>query len=272
MFLLLADQPAHPHRWTAAQAATNLSQSEDPTVVGVAKELRVAYGEDRVLDRLDELIDSGVALRFDTAALLRGFRGGLPDSAAERGKPAALRNSRSEPAEMVARLALREIAGVQFPVGGQLTKGNPNQPVLGFDAWGVAKEGAGATLVLVQVKATDDPARPPGPSAELAVECQRAGGQRDRILRALGALAAAGALEQDLLLAILALLEAIGNGQPPSIRIAPVFVRGRVAAHIDDLAEIRAAPPAEPVHGLSVGVGAPLSDFGEAVLRYARGS
>lgn len=255
-----------PHRWTALQGRSDPSKADDALVVAVAEEMRRAYGEDRLRDRLQELTsDPAVATRFDVDAVLRGFRTGLPEPAAEASKPAPLRNYRSETGEMVARLALVQQEGVRFPAAGQLGKGNPNQPVFGFDGWGVLAD----ALVLVQVKATDDAARPPGECSRLHAECRRAPTEQGKIARTLGAMVVQ-AEDKAILAVLLGMLERIGQQQAPPIRVAPVLVRGQVPAHLDDLGDLRANPPAGEVLGLSVGVGAPLEPFGRAVANRAR--
>lgn len=255
-----------PHRWTALQGQSDPSAAADPLVVAVADELRRAYGEEHLRGRLHELTsDPAVANRFDLDAVMRGFRAGLPDPAAEASKPASLRNYRSETGEMVARLALAQHEGVRFPAAGQLGKGNANQPVFGFDGWGVQAD----ALVLVQVKATDDVSRPPAESANLHAECRRAPTEQGKIARTLGAMAVQ-ATDQAILPTLFALLESIGRGLAPKLRVAPVLVRGQVPAHMDDLRDLRASPPAPEVLGLSVGVGAPLEPFGRAVANLAR--
>ena len=268
-FTLVAAVEEPPHHWRVLQGAADPSDPTDPVVALIAAELRAAYGETHVLDRVAQLeADPSVAQRFDTEAIIAAIREGLPDASAEQKKPAPLRNYRSETGEMVARVALRKQAGVAFPVAGQLTKGNANQPILGFDGWGLLRAGQDSRLVLVQVKCTDDPRRPPGEATRLHAECQRAPDERGKIARALTALAAI-VTDQDLLVGVVRMLQLLGNGTIPPIVVAPVIVRGEVASTVEDLGMLRAAPPHARVVGTSVGVGAELDSFGRAVVTKA---
>jgi hypothetical protein len=253
------------HAWAVICLSCDLSNDGDPLLAATVTTLRNAYGEEELLSQLPPP-DPGANELFDMEALVKGFRKGLPSSAAEGKKPAALTNYRSEPAEMVARQGLAAAHAVVFRSDPQRGKTQPNQPILGFDNWG-----------LVSVKGTDEDDCPPRVCDALIDECGSAPLAHESIARALSVLALRlkGTPEQK---AILEMLEKLGNDQLPQIYVAPVVVRGgrqAALAALADLSSLRAAANAKRFHpakarGLAVSVGAELGGFGRRVVDLAR--
>jgi hypothetical protein len=271
VFTVLERHQDEDHQWAVLSCACDPTDDSDALVVSTVTSVRDAYGEAelRALAEPDPL----VARAFDLEAVLAAFRQGLPDPSVENTKPRQLRNYRSETAEVVARQALAATFGVAFPASPQLGKTNPNQPVLGFDGWGVSsnKEGASA-LVLVLVKSTDDAARPPGEAHTLAQEFRAVPTKRDALCRALSVLAVV-LDDTSVRTIVLGMLESLGQDVVPPLVVAPVIVRGTLSSHIDDLKPVRAArseiAPAIAL-GLTVSIGTSLDAFGEAVMTKAR--
>jgi hypothetical protein len=271
VFTVLERHQDEEHRWAVLDCTCNPGDNADPLLVLTVAGVREAYGEAelRALAEPDPL----VANTFDLTAILAAFRQGLPDPAAEGAKPLSLRNYRSETAEIVARHALAATFGVDFPASPQLGKTNPNQPILGFDGWGLLSlADGGRAFVLVLVKGTEDPSRPPGEAHKLAQEFRAAPTKRDALCRALSVLAVVLS-DASLKGVILEMLESMGQDVPPRLIVAPVIVRGTLSSHIDDLKPVRAVrgeiAPATGL-GLTVSIGASLEDFGKAVMAMAR--
>jgi hypothetical protein len=261
-----------PGLWAVLQASVDFDDPDDALVSAVVAEFRRAYGEDH-LEAIAIPPDTGVASRFDLRAILAASRMGMIDPETEGNRPAQLRASRSEAAEMVARVALRAAFDIDFPVAAQVCKGNASQPVLGYDGWGVVALEGGLALALVQVKATDDPDRPPAQSGVLERECCAASALvPEKIARALCSMVRL-LDEGEIRDSLLRMMQQLGKGEPLRLVIAPVLVRGNVEAHVDDLAGLISSStsfiPAEP-RGAVAGVGVELGEFGVQVTSLAR--
>ncbi len=273
-FKLLNVETDGPHRWAVVQCSCNLEDENDALLCHTIAAVRDAYGENKVIELAAELEpDPTVAAKFDLAAIRRAIRRGLPDPEKEKKKPAHLTNYRSESCEMVAKGSLEEAYEVRFPAAPQQGKTNANQPILGFDHWGIVDGAHGDSLALVQVKGTEDNTIPPGVAADLAAECCRIPRQTDEICRTLTVLAQA--LDGDPVQgAVIGMLEALGNEQPIEITIAPVIVRGgSTASQMEDLRPCRdVATQFAPAcgRGVSVCIGANLTKFGQTVMERAR--
>src|SRR6266576_805191 len=156
VFTVLERHQDEDHRWAVLGCTCDPGDNADPLLVVTVAGVREAYGEAelRAIAEPDPL----VANTYDLTAILAAFRRSLPDPTAEGAKPLSLRNYRSETAEVVARHALTAAFGVDFPASPQLGKTNPNQPILGFDGWGLLSLADGGwAFVLVLVKGTEDP-------------------------------------------------------------------------------------------------------------------
>ncbi|MGH7509808.1 MAG: hypothetical protein ACREMZ_10090 [Gemmatimonadales bacterium] len=259
------------HRWTAASCTCDLADENDELLVSTCNLLREAYGENELVAALENL-DSDVGELFDLQALLLGFRAGLPNPAAESTKPKSLRNSRSEAAEMVARGGLKDVYEVECPTHPQEGKPNANIPFPGFDGWGLLLEDAGYYLVLIQVKASDEPACPPAVAEELAQECTEIPKDLGKLSRAI-AIMAERLKETEYFGKLVLMLQGLSHGEIPPMRIAPVIVRGIVNGCLGDLAPVRARSaelsPAAAL-GLVITIGVDLSEFGQKVMNMAR--
>ena len=262
------------HQWAVIHCSCDLTAKDDELVIQTVAAVREAYGEDRLLAQAaipDP--DPDVGHLFDLDAIRRAIRRGLPDPEVEKDKIPHLANYRSEAAEMVAKGALVAAYGIAFPVAPQRGKPNANQPILGFDHWGVLSSGTEHTLALVQVKGTHDDKVPPAVAEVLATECKRVPTQVDEICRTLTVLAS-GLEGHQLQDAIFFMLEEIGNGGLPKLVVAPVVVRGGgTVSHADDLQPCREAcgdfAPASG-RGATVSIGVSLTDFGRTVMEAAR--
>lgn len=267
----VADTGPGMHRWVVSRCTVDLASKGDALLAAIVRRARQSYGE-QFIDNIPA-IDGDTALRFNLSAIKAAIRAGMPEPAVEQGKPQALRNYRSEVAELIAQEVLAHAYQVQFPASPQATKGNANQPVLGFDGWGLLDLDDGtAALVLVQVKGSDHNQRPPDVAQVLVEECCRVPREPDKLCRALTAMLA---LLHTTAFApkLLAMLETLGQDALPPLVVCPVIVRGAVAAHMDDLASLRAAESRfEParVRGLCVSLGTPLEPFGHCVFTEAR--
>lgn len=270
MFFKVSVEEDGEHRWGLATCTCDPAEAADVVVKAVADAIRTDYGE---LDLLSELVvDPGVAKRFDVRAILAAFRMGLPDPDREGRKPEHLTNYRSETTEVLARIALAQAFDIRFPASPQAGKPNPNQPVLGFDGWGLMSLRDGRTaLVLVQVKGTDAADRPPAEATKLATECARVPNEISAIARALSILAVrlSGADQE----AVLGMLDSIGRHEPLEIGVAPTIVRGVTDANLEDLYPLRGKPsPFAPAvaRGIVVSVGADLAQLGREAMKRAR--
>lgn len=274
LFNLVELRDDRPHAWAVVHCNCTLSSTVDPLLLHAVDLLRNAYGEDAVVSLAHP--DPGVEASFDLTAITAAVRRGLPDPDAEKGKPQRLANYRSEPAELLAQGGLSSAYGVQFPAAPQRGKTNANQPILGFDAWGVLEmDTAQPSLVLVQVKGTEETVSPPSIAETLADECCRVPKDIDAICRALTVLVLAVQDQPPMVTAILAMLEQLGQGSLPKLVVAPAIVRGSLAASMSDLDPIKAKVgsmhPAA-CKGLALSVSVPLTEFGRTVTTMARGS
>lgn len=257
------------HAWAAIRRTCRLEDEDDPFMSEVVRLFREAYGEERILALA---ADPGVEATFDLSAIRNAIRQGLPEASAEGDKPPALTNYRSESAEILARGALAQAHGLEFPTSPQQGKSNANMPILGFDGWGIDQSQDDYRLVLVQVKGTDDEARPPREAQRLCEECQRIPIEVSKLSRALSILVVfLDGTEH--LEPLLGMLETLGRDELPALTVAPVVVRGIVTAELADLTPLRtAADKLLPTRslGVSISVGIDLTEFGRAVTSRAR--
>lgn len=259
------------HLWAVMkiQCEIDITDSFFDEMVQYVKDV---YGQSAIDRILADLLQADEDLEFDLGALTKAIQLRVPDPASEGKKPSQLTNYRSEAAELVARKALGTCYRVEFPVAAQLVKGNANQPILGFDGWGLFEEDGNYSLVLIQVKGSEDTKSPPSVAEELISE----GKKCTLDLSALGsALMTLVVLINDkaLQLVILRMLEKLGNGSLPSIFIAPVIIRGNLEARISDLESlIENAESYLPAmsRGLTASLGVPLGDFGRTLFERAR--
>lgn len=258
-----------PHRWIVATCKCNPDDPADTFVGTVVDAIRNSYGEDELVSMLT--VDEGVEQRFDLDAVKKAVRMGLPDPIKEKNKPAQLTNYRSETSEVIARCALTEGHGIAFPSNPQAGKTNANQPVLGFDGWGLLRLDGTAVFVLVQVKGTEDPGCPPAEANVLAAECARVPVAIDELCRALTILALRlnGQDKAD----IVGMLQLLGRGELPQLAVAPVVVRGTKEGCFEDMRPIRLAVstflPAFAL-GAVVSIGATLVKVGKEAMTRAR--
>lgn len=267
------------HQWAVVCGQCDLLNVDDELVAETVSLVRRSYGENAVIqDAQDLMADELLSGTFNLAHLTNAIRLGLPDPDAEGHKPLQLTNYRSQTAEMIAKGALALAFGIQYPVAAQETSGNPNQPILGFDGWGISVGDDGHhTLVLIQVKATDEDRRPPREALKLIRECKAIPVNSSAIARALTSMVILlKSVDNEMLRrAVLIMLERLGKREPLSMHIAPAIVRGTITSDIDDLSSIRAAAmdyaPAIG-RGVSVSIGVTLEEFGKIVMQRARGA
>jgi hypothetical protein len=263
------------HGWAVVQCSCDLTDENDELVTSMVGMVRDAYGENEIvaIAQRYEDPDPAVARRFDVTAIMQAVRQSLPNPNDEGNKPAHLTNFRSETAEMVAKGVLASTHSVTFPTAPQRGKVNANQPILGFDGWGIlGAQEANCALVLIQVKGTDDERRPPGEAMKLAEECKRVPRQPHKLSRVL-AVMVTQLDESPLQQSLLCMLETIGQNMLPPLVVAPVIVRGQTPPHRHDLEPVRAAAsefaPAIG-RGVTVSISANLTDFGRMVMARAR--
>ncbi|UIY40814.1 hypothetical protein [Methylobacterium radiotolerans] len=270
------------HSWAIATEACNLSNPDDALLVFAAQAIRDAYGEAELkalaedAQTLMELPEpaEGVDVDFDLQNLLAGFREALPNPDNEGNKPPQLTNYRSETAEILAREALRFIFGIVAPPSLHATKGNRNQPILGFDGWSVMKLDDGdIALVLLQVKATDDKKRPPGEAATLIEECRKATVDLEKLKSYLSACIIRCKGTEFAWPLMVMLSKAQKTKEAGKLIVAPVIIRGQVEADHNDLHSLRNAThifaPAL-ARGVSLSIGAELGAFGAQAMKMAR--
>jgi hypothetical protein len=266
------------HQWAVLKCQCDLSDVEDALIAETVNLVRRSYGEEAIITDVQQLMADDLLLgTFNLEHLVAAVRMGMPDPDAEGDKPKHLTNYRSQAAEMIAKLTLAHVFGFQYPVAAQEASGNPNQPILGFDGWGIWKSEDGHfTLVLIQVKATDDSKRPPGEARKLIKECKSIPKSPSLIARALSTMVRLleSVDNETLKKALVLMLHGLGeHKQLPTIFVAPTIVRGNVAADIKDLKSIRAAAPDYApaiARGVSVSLGVTLEDFGRTVMESAR--
>lgn len=265
-----------PHEWTLVSATCVLDAEDDALVLHTTDLLRRCYGEHNLVSLANEVVSQGLLTTvYNTDHLVAAIRRGLPNPDAEGNRPAALRPSRSQVAEIVGRATLELAYGVSFPVAPQAGSKNANQPILGFDAWGVWRAASGDWhLVVVQVKATDDPECPPQQSRILADECARVPKDVDQLCRDVCAFITMLSSDSTIQAALLTMLETLGRGQLPHMLVAPVVVRGLAQGSLQDIQPCRdrvADFQPAAARGIVVTLGVSLDQFGRIVTARARG-
>lgn len=269
------------HHWAVVIEACDLEDLNDGMLKHAVTAIRDAYGEAELkamaaeapLQDVPDAAD-GVSSTFATDHLLRAFRSSLPNPDAEGNKPEHLKNYRAETAELLAREALNVVYAMATPPALHATKGNRNQPILGFDGWSVMDRSSGElALVLLQVKATDDEKRPPGEAAKLIVECGRVSTDVEKLKGFLMAciFRCKGTPFATALMNMVVELET--TSKITNTVVAPVLIRGLVAADLEDLTSLRGAAGTfqhAKARGLSLSIGANLTAFGRKVMERAR--
>lgn len=262
------------HIWVVVRCSCDINDKDDTLIAHTVDLVRRSYGEASLLLEAEKLLtqelQEGV---FELQHLQHAIRLGLPDPAAEGRKPLQLTNFRSQAAEMVAKGALAKAFHFQYPAAPQQGTSNPNQPVLGFDSWGLIQEPDGQfALVLIQVKATDQQKCPPDEVHKLVEECKQVPRSMSPLARGLTVLAQL-LTDPTMKKAVLRMLEGLGRGELPRILVAPVVVRGTTSSERGDLDPLKTnASDLHPVksRGATVSIGAGLADFGRVVMERAR--
>lgn len=260
------------HHWSVLSVKSGLDET-CAFFSEMIQEVKDVYGETSIISMVESLEAADTQISFDQTKIKNALKIGLPDPAVEGTKPKQLTNYRSEAAELLARKALVASYNILFPVAAQTVKGNANQPILGFDGWGVLEYVDGSFgLVLVQVKGSDENKSPPKVIQELLEESKNTKFQVPTMVRALVTLA--HLLKDDGLKAVLIkMLEEIGDEKLPSIIVAPVLIRGNLASSFDDIVDlINGALDFEPAksRGATASIGQSLSDFGFELFTKAR--
>jgi len=268
------------HQWAVVLEACDIDALDDGMLRHAVDAIRAAYGEQEILDLAEnqpllEVPDPAEGIGgFDTEHLMRAFRSSLPDPAAEGDKPPHLTNYRSETTEIIAREALSVVFDMATPPALHATKGNRNQPILGFDGWSVMNRSSGElALVLIQVKGTDDANRPPSQAEKLIVECGEVTAKIEKLKGFLVACALrckGTPFHADL---IRMLVELEKTAKVANLVVAPVIIRGLVTADIEDLKSLRAATGTfahAKARGMSLSIGADLNAFGRKAMDTAR--
>lgn len=265
-----------PHQWKIAFVKCDLSDENDVLIEKTIDLVRRSYGEGKVIADAESLLATEIASgTFDLEHLKAAIREGLPDPKKEGDKPKQLTNYRSQSAEMIAKSALAKAYGFEYPAAPQEGTLNPNQPILGFDGWGILKDGTEEiSIALIQVKATDSNSSPPSDAEKLAVECQKVPRDRSALCRALTVLTIQlhGDPLQPL---VMRMLEKIGKMESIPIIISPVVVRGRTDAKVTDFDPIKLIANSilpTPIHAIAVSIGTSLEEFGYIVMSRARGN
>jgi hypothetical protein len=265
------------HFWAVLHASCDLSQDADSLVSMISALTKYCYGGTRIIETAEAWnakIDPGVSNQFDMSSIERAFKKGLPNPDAEGNKPKQLTNYRSESAEMVARAALQKAYDVIFPAAPQQGKTNPNQPILGFDGWGLLSLSASEkALLLFQVKGTDEAVSPPKAVQTLIDECKAAPTQIANICRALSALVCALPQDMPIVPDLLGMMVLLGQDRSPSIVVSPAIVRGITVAEMTDLQPLKDNRRDFDPHGtrcVAVSIGVDLNDFGLAVANKIR--
>lgn len=273
-YVIAHNEEENGHRWAVATTTCDLDDQNDALIAETVALVRTSYGELEIMrDALAVMateIEEGV---FSTEHLLAAIRSGLPDPAAEGAKPPALTTYRSQTAEMVAKAALAVAYQFEYPAAPQEGAPNPNQPILGFDGWGLLRRPDDTYIfVLIQVKATDENNSPPREAGNLATECCRIPRDVSALCRALCVLVRL-LRNSPLALVLLRMLETLGSNNLPPMHVAPVIVRGVTTGQIGDLQPVRdvtANIAPATVRGMVVSIGVPLARFGEIVMQKAR--
>lgn len=137
------------HQWAVVLEACDIDALDDGMLRHAVDAIRAAYGEQEIRDLAENepllnIPDPAEGIgAFETDHLIKAFRSSLPDPAAEGAKPVHLTNYRSETTEIIAREALNAVFGMATPPALHATKGNRNQPILGFDGWSVMNKSTG---------------------------------------------------------------------------------------------------------------------------------
>ncbi|SEK91074.1 hypothetical protein SAMN05216382_1092 [Sphingomonas palmae] len=268
------------HQWAVVLEACDIDALDDGMLRHAVDAIRAAYGEQEIRDlaQNEPLLNvpnpaEGIG-GFETDHLINAFRASLPDPGAEGAKPVHLTNYRSETTEIIAREALSAVFGMATPPALHATKGNRNQPILGFDGWSVMNKSTGElALVLIQVKGTDDDKRPPGEAAKLIVECGKVTTEIEKLKGFLMAcvLRCKDTQYRSPLLEMVIELEK--TGKVADLVVAPVIIRGLVDADLDDLSTLRAATSGfghAKARGMTLSLGAELGKFGRTAMDAAR--
>lgn len=273
-YTIVQREEENGHIWVVANATCSPDDPGDKLIHSTVALIRRSYSEQEILARAAEVMAEEIAGgTFQLGHLLAAIRAGMPDPSAEGDKPYALTTYRSQSAEMVAKAALAVAYQFEYPAAPQQVALNPNQPILGFDGWGLTRRANGVyTLVLIQVKATEEPKSPPGVARQLAEECSRIPRDRSALSRSLTVLALL--LRNDPLESVvIRMLEILGNNGLPDLHVAPAIVRGRSNGQMSDLQPVRRVAPSfapASARGIVVTIGITLTDFGEIVMRKAR--
>lgn len=269
------------HVWAVVQEKCDLTDEQDRMLLHAVTTIREAYGEREIREMAENapLIEvpepaDGVSISFPVDLLMSAFRSSLPDPTAEGDKVPHLTNYRSETTELLARAALSVVYGFATPPTLHAAKGNRNQPILGFDGWSVMQVTDGnLALVLLQVKGTEDSARPPRVAVELIAECGRAVTDFGKLKGFLMAclVRCQGTEFQVPLMNMIIELER--DDRIVNTVLAPVIVRGSHESHIDDLSTLRGATISflhARARGMTLSLGAELTAFGRAAMTRAR--
>lgn len=269
------------HIWAVVLETCDLSNRDDRMLLHAVATIREAYGEQEILEMAENASlvavpepADGVANTFSLDLLMSAFRSSLPDPTAEGRKPGQLTNYRAETTELLARAALATVYGFASPPTLHATKGNRNQPVLAFDGWTVMQATDGElALVLLQVKGTEDAARPPNVAAELVAECGRAVTEFTKLMGFLMACLLRCKNTTFELPLMNLIMELERDDKISNTVLAPVIVRGTADSHLDDLASLRGATSSflhARARGMTLSVGAELTAFGRAAMTRAR--
>lgn len=273
-------QDADDHHWAVVKETCDLAREDDALLRHAVEVIRQAYGEDEIRRIVEQASivppdpAEGLVASFDTDTIMAAFRKTIPDPDREGDKPAQLTNYRSETAELIARAALAKVYGFETPPALHAAKPNRVQPILGFDGWTVAMtRPAGLSLVLIQVKGTEDVRRPPGEAAKLVIECGKAVTDKAKLNDFLMAcvVRCQGTEYAAMLLGMVAELET--QGRIANTLLSPVIIRGKVEADLSDLQTLRDATISylhAKARGMTLSLGAELNAFGRAAMERAR--
>lgn len=271
---------ADNHLWAVVLESCDLDVVDDGMLRHAVDAIRSAYGEQEIRDLGENeplliVPDPAEGIGgFETDHLIQAFRSSLPDPDAEGGKPAHLTNYRSETTEIVAREALGVVFEMATPPTLHATKGNRNQPILGFDGWSVMNQSTGElALVLIQVKGTDDSDRPPSQAEKLIVECGKVSTEVSKLKGFLVACALRCKGTEYCAPLLTMLIELEKTARIANLMVAPVVIRGLVTADLEDLKSLRGATTTfghAKARGMTLSIGADLNDFGRKAMEAAR--
>lgn len=271
---------ADDHLWAVVLESCDLNVIDDGMLRHAVDAIRAAYGEQEIRDLAENeplltVPDPAEGIGgFETDHLVNAFRSSLPDPAAEGGKPAHLTNYRSETTEIIAREALSVVFDMATPPALHATKGNRNQPILGYDGWSVMNQSNGElALVLIQVKGTDDSGRPPSQAEKLIVECGKITTEVSKLKGFLVACALRCKGTEFCAPLLNMLVELEKHEKIANLMVAPVIIRGQVTADLEDLKSLRQATSMfghAKARGMSLSIGVDLNDFGRRAMEAAR--